>query len=132
MSRTYNRPQTDEEKLDMAKAKAAKAAESKERAAVGRERRLALALRAILDVTDKIEPGGNKPLDLAVEEAQQLLVELGYTGLEGIPRTLERLNAELQSAFAAGDGETISRLGRELAKTKAGKVYRKPAVEASE
>lgn len=109
----------------MAKKKAATAAESKERAAVGRERRLALALRAILESDPSSE-------NTAFTDADALLTELGYDKLEGIPTTLARLNAELQSAFAAGDGETISRLGLELAKTKAGKVYHKKAVAAPE
>lgn len=95
-----------------------------ERASVSRERKLALALRAVLDATDgqvQHEPIGEAVAKAAIE-ATTVLGELGYANLEGIPSRLARLNEQLTAAVAAGDGAEISRLGEELTRAKSGKA----------
>jgi hypothetical protein len=102
--------------------------ESKERAAVGRERRLALALVAIRDAINDHEPsfGMDENLIKADNEARALLDELGYGDLVGIRRRVDGLNAQLRAAVDAGDGNTIAALGLELARAKAGLPPSKP------
>lgn len=97
---------------------------NKERASVSRERRLALALRAVLDAIqplpiDDIEIRSG--VDTAVESAATVLNDLNYGSLVGIPRRLKELNEELKAATDAGDGATIARIGAEMVKVKAGK-----------
>lgn len=94
---------------------------SKERAAVGRERRLALALRALMDGGDDT---GN-----ALVEAEALLVEFGYGGLKSIPAQLSELNQQLQTAVEAGDFATVSEVSAEMARVQAGK-FRRVATDA--
>lgn len=97
----------------MVKKKATETARTK--AAVGRERRLALALRAVLDQTDAPDGTGS-----AFEDANNLLSELGYGDLESIPKRVAALNAQLKSAVEAGDGATIAALGLELERANKG------------
>jgi hypothetical protein len=95
-----------------------KAATNKERASVSRERRLALALRALLDA---IEDGGDAWLPSTRQDAVTLLNGLGYSTLEGIPRRVTKLNEQLTAAVAASDGKEIARLGLELQRAQEGK-----------
>ena len=95
------------------------------KAAVGRERRLALALRAVLDAaadsgTMGQEDNAEGLLVKAEEDASKLLTELGYTDLESIPRRLTRLNDALKQAMEAGDGKLIAQLGEELDRAQRG------------
>jgi hypothetical protein len=97
---------------------------TKERASVSRERRLALALRAVLDSLEGAtipEEKNRVALLTAEEDAITTLNELGYSMLEGIPRRVAKLNQYLTDAVAAGDGKEIARLGLELERAKAGK-----------
>lgn len=103
---------------------------SKERASVSRERRLALALRAVLDGISEVDGDtGSEAVQEAVEAAGVVLDELGYTSLEGIPKQVARLEAELATALEAKDYNRVSELGRELEKAKAGKASVKEVVE---
>lgn len=85
----------------------------KERASVSRERRIALALRALLDANVGMEHE---------QEAIDVLNELGYSTLESIPKRVKELNEQLTQALAAGDGALIAKLGTELSRVKAGRV----------
>jgi hypothetical protein len=105
-----------------------KKTEPRERASVSRERRLALALRAVLDAWSTVGINDDVLKEVertAVEEAEtaanELLNEFGYSKLESIPARLQRLNVELKVAVEAGDGDEIARLGKELSRAKAGK-----------
>lgn len=127
----YNRGMTEEEKEAMATRKKAEKVETgkvetKERAAVGRERRLALALQAVLDATEKMVliSSTDEPLSFAVIEATKLLDSLGYAGIESTAKRVARINEELNTAIAAGDGARIAELGKELQKAQAGKFHR--------
>lgn len=104
----------------------AKAKETKERAAVGKERRLALALVGLMDAYAEV-PTPDESRD-AIEEAEtaanELLNELGYSGIESTTKRIARINEELTAAFQAGDGKRIAELGNELEKAKAGKFHR--------
>lgn len=93
-----------------------KATETRTKAAVGRERRLALALRAVLDQ----QVPDNENLT-AEANAIALLDELGYSDLESIPKRVAALNAQLKSAVEAGDGATIAALGKELQRAQTGR-----------
>lgn len=95
----------------------AKKKEAKVRASVGRERKLALALTAVLDqnVHDSVTAG------TAEADARAVLNELGYSALESIPKRVAALNDQLRAAVEAGDGKEISRLGLELERAKAGR-----------
>lgn len=97
----------------------AKKVETKERAAVGRERRLALALAAVADEAAE----KNVALE-SVQAANELLSEMGYGQLESIQKRLNRINEELTAAVAAGDGAKIAELGKELQKAQSGKFHR--------
>lgn len=108
-----------------------KKAENKERAAVGRERRLALALVGLMDAYSDV-PSPDKSRD-TIEEAettaQTLLTELGYQDVESTAKRLVRINEELTEAIAAGDGARIAELGKELQKAQAGKFHKAKATE---
>lgn len=106
--------------IEKEKAMAKKKAETKERATVSRERRLALALRAVLEqkTHDSTESGS------AEHNAETVLDELGYGSLVGIPKRVATLNEQLATAVTAGDGKEIARLGLELERAKAGKEAR--------
>lgn len=96
------------------------------RASVSRERRLALALRALLDGLEDVEMTAREGTNLeAVTEAEQsameLLTEFGHGDVESIPRRVATVNDAITKAVAAGDGAELSRLGAELARAKAGK-----------
>jgi len=56
-----------------------------------------------------------------------LLTELGYSGIESIPKKLARLEAELATALESKDYAKVAELGRELEKAKAGKFHRTTA-----
>lgn len=105
----------------------------RERASISRERRLALALRAVLDanefVGDDVET--QKETSEAVNDAKNILDALGYGSLVGIPKRLKELNEQLAKAMEAGDGKEIARLGLELDKTKAGKFVAPSAASKS-
>lgn len=96
-----------------------------ERATVSRERRLALALRALLDALETVSIGadGNRPEEIVDAEvaAGNVLDDLQYGSLVGIPKRLKELNEQLKAAVDAGDGKEISRLGLEIERAKAGK-----------
>lgn len=100
---------------------------NKERASVSRERRIALALRAVLDATN----GTVEELTDAVDNATTVLEQLGYGSLVGIPKRLKDLNEELTAAVAAGDGKRIAELGLELQRAQAGKEPAKVKVKAA-
>lgn len=91
------------------------------RATVSRERRLALALKAVLDVE-------GDDLHQALEDAKETLAAFGYGDLEAIPTRVARIEAELTKALEAADGKEISRLGQELQRAQAGKPPVKPRV----
>ena len=101
-----------------------KKVEAKERAAVGRERRLALALAGVGDAAGVVSSEVNPELNMALALAYELLNELGYSGIESTAKRLSRINQELTQAIADGDGARISELGKELEKAKAGKFHR--------
>jgi hypothetical protein len=103
----------------MGKKKTTTETTTKERALVSRERRLALALRAVLDAVQ-----GTSEAAIANEcgVATTTLIDLGYEQLEGIPKRLANLNAHLTKAVAMGDGKEIARLGLELERAKAGRM----------
>lgn len=92
---------------------------NKERASVSRERRLALALRAVLE--EQTTQDANEGLSEIGYAADAVLTELGYGDLQGIPSRLKDLNEQLTAAVAAGDGATIACIGAEMVKVQAGK-----------
>jgi hypothetical protein len=96
-----------------------KAETTKERATVSRERRLALALVAVLDY--RIDNPGETGDSNSEVAARDLLAEMGYGDLEGIPRRVAAVTEQLTAAIAAGDGKLIAQLGLELERAKAGK-----------
>lgn len=102
------------------------AAEVKERAAVSRERRLALALRALLDAIENEDTPG------AGSEAIDLLDELGYGNIVGIPRMLKELNEKLGAAVSSQDYASVARIGAEMDRIKAGKFHKEKAAAAGE
>ena len=102
---------------------------------MSRERRLALALRAVLDSLRGIELSATEGYTLDdVNNAEQsaiiILNDLGYSTLIGIPRRLKELNEQLTAAVAAGDGKCIAELGLELERAKAGKLLKSAAPSA--
>jgi len=108
-----------------------KPTEPKERAAVGRERKLALALVAMRDAISDHEPSFNMSEGLikADNEAASLLKELGHADLESISARVTRLNAMLKSATEAGDWDEVARLGGELSRAQKGLPPTKPKGE---
>jgi hypothetical protein len=96
-----------------------------ERATVSRERRLALALRGLLDALEEVSIGtdGNRPVAVveAEAEAAKALDLLGYNLLEGLPKRITALNEQLNKAIADNNGKEISRLGLELQRAVDGK-----------
>lgn len=100
--------------------------EPKERAAISKERRLALTLRAVLDAWKDIDPPdtATENSKAAIEEAEmsanELLNELGYSTLESIPSAIKRLTAELAAVTEAGDWKRVSEIGQQLDRAKAG------------
>ena len=101
-----------------------------ERASVSRERRIALALRAVLDAAE--DNNISEELTTACREAEGLLDFMGYSGMIGIPSRLKELNKQLAVAVDAGDGKEISRLGLAIEKAKAGKDVQQPKAVAAE
>lgn len=103
-----------------------------ERATVSRERRLALALRALLEATDGgVGNDGDEQADAVVDAqsvANTTLNDLGYGSLVGIPKRLKELNEQLKAAVDAGDGKEISRLGLLIDRVKMGKDVEQPKV----
>lgn len=92
--------------------------ETKERASVSRERRLALALVALLD-----SEGDDDHAD-HIDPARATLKELGFGDLKSIPRQLAKLEAALATATADRNYAQVAKLGHELDRVKAGKVAR--------
>jgi hypothetical protein len=94
-----------------------------ERATTSRERRLALALVGIRDALEGHEPAimMSDALIAADNTAADVLKELNYGDLIGIPRRIAALNEQLTKAVAASDGATIAALGKELVRAQAGK-----------
>lgn len=104
---------------------AKKSKKTKERASTSRERRLALALRAVLDA---LQPQDGETVEIKTEgtiEAMQAAVttlnDLGYESLVGIPKRVAALNAELKTATESQDWAKVASLGAELVKAQAGK-----------
>lgn len=89
-----------------------------ERATVSRERRLALALRALLDADGGEDENQQQDATIA---ANAVLNDLGYGSLVGIPKRMKQLNEQLEVAVAARDGAAIGRIGLEMVKVQAGK-----------
>lgn len=90
------------------------------RASVGRERRLALALRALLD-QDDVDGVTDKGTILSAEaDAHAVLKEFGYESLESIPLRVALLNDQITKAVADGDGKELARLGIELDRARRG------------
>lgn len=101
-----------------------------ERATVSRERRLALALRAVLDAYETVDEAAQ---EIEHTAAVEILNDLGYGSLIGIPKRLKELKEQLEAAVAAGDGATIARIGAEMVKVQAGKdVAEKPKAVGGE
>lgn len=98
---------------------------TRERATVSRERRIALALRALLDAWEGTLTTEGPHRD-AVEEAETIanetLNELGYGALEGVPKALARLGSELKAATDSGNYARVAELGAEMERVKAGKA----------
>ncbi len=127
MSQRYSKPQTDEEKEQLMATRKGKVSEVKgERASVSRERRIALALRAVLDVTDNmvLTSSTDEPLSYACIDATKTLNELGYGDLVGLPKQLAALESQLRTATEARDYTRVAELGASLARVKAGKAAR--------
>lgn len=104
----------------------------KERAAVSKERRLALALVALRDAIADSEPEFmmREALIAADNGAADVLKELGYSNLEGIPRQVAALTAELKSATEAGEWAKVASLGRRLDRVRVGKSIKSAAPAA--
>lgn len=100
----------------MARKKSTESTEKKERASVGRERRLALALAAMRDAADD-----NAVIPEAAKSADELLNQLGYQGLVSIPKRVAVLEAELATALESKNYTRVSELGLELEKARLGK-----------
>lgn len=97
-----------------------------ERASVSRERRLALALRAVLDALEHVELTAAEGMTLdaisdARQEGAQTLIDLGFGTLVGIPKRLKELDEALATAVENKDGKEIARIGAEMVKVQAGK-----------
>lgn len=105
-----------------------------ERATVSRERRLALALRALLDSLTDVSVGVEQQAEVteAEQNAISVLDELQYGSLVGIPKRLKELNEQLKAAVDAGDGATIARIGAEMVKVQAGRETSPPKAAAAE
>lgn len=118
-----------ERKEQMATKKKAKA----ERASVSRERRLALALRGLLDSLTDAAVGDEHQEEVTIAEldATGTLNELGYKDLVGIRRRLRELNEQLKVATEAADGATIAAIGAEMVKVQAGKFVAPSATKKS-
>lgn len=110
-----------------------KTTETRVKAAVGRERKLALELRALLDSLEHAairsalkgdDDEANTATQNSVSDAEQsaltTLNELGYSELESIPKRVTVLNEQLRIAVASGNGKEIARLGEELDRTQKG------------
>lgn len=96
-----------------------------ERASVSRERRIALALRAVLDASEgAVFDNVSAEFQEAQKTAITTLDELGYGTLVGIPKRIAELEGQLHAAMGANDYGTVARLGLELERVKAGRVSR--------
>lgn len=114
---------------EMGKPKGNKKNGNKERASVSREKRLALALRAVLE--EQSTQDANEGLSEVGYAADAVLTELGYGDLVGIPRRLKELNEQLATAVEAKDGAAIARIGAEMVKVQAGKDVTEKAKAAT-
>lgn len=94
------------------------------KAAVGRERRLALALRELLDATNgNIGSDGDAQADAVVDAqscAATLLKEFGYSELESISRRVNTLEAQLTAASLDKDYAKVADLGKLLQRAQLG------------
>lgn len=126
MSQRYSKPQTEQEKEQLMGKRKVTTETKVKRASVSRERRLALALRAVLDATENmvLTSSTDEPLSFAAIDATAVLNELGYGSMIGIPKRLAELNDALKIAVENSDGKEIARLGLELDRVQAGKVSR--------
>lgn len=95
--------------------------ETTPRAAISRERRLALALRAVLDTFDGPLLDRDGSHDEVVDWAEAELDALGYGSLIGIPKRMAELNDQLKAALEAEDGKRIAELGLEMQRVQAGR-----------
>lgn len=119
-----------EERKQMSKAKSKKNG-NKERASMSRERRIALALRAVLDQGGNHDSADDSAEGTAEVDAQATLDDLGYGSLIGIPKRLKDLNEQLKVATDTGDFATIARIGAEMVKVQSGKSPKTAAVSAA-
>lgn len=100
-----------------------KKTEANGRAAVSKERRLALALVAVID---ELGDKNVESLD-AVADANSVLFALGYDGLQGIPKQVAALTAELKAATEAGEWAKVAVLGEQLKRVQSGKAVKSVA-----
>lgn len=110
----------------MSRQKKTESTEKKERASIGRERKLALALRAVLDAHASLSESEGVQADT---DADTLLTELGYGTLEGIPKRVARLEAELATALESKNYTRVSELGKELERAREGKSSAPPVTD---
>lgn len=97
--------------------------ETRTKAAVGRERRITLALKAVLDAAGPAtfeKDNDRYAMEEAETAANELLNELGYADLESIPVRVAKLNEQLKAAVESGNGKEIARLGEELDRAQRG------------
>lgn len=94
---------------------------AKVRASVGKERQLALALRALLDSLADVPIKHQEGVTEAEMAAGNVLANLGYGNLVGLPKLKRELEAELKNAFAASDYATVTKLSAQLERVKLGK-----------
>lgn len=119
MSQRYSRPPTEQEKEQLMASRKKVTSEVKERASVSRERRIALALRAVLEQSSGNDGEGQ---GTAFADADTTLSELGFRDLVGIPQRIAELEGQLHAATGAKDYAQVAKLGLELDRVKAGRV----------
>lgn len=83
------------------------------------ERKLALAL---VEVIEEIGTPGpeEKRLLAVIEQAEKVLAESGYAGLESITSRVNKIETQLIAAINVKDGKEVSRLGAELSRAQRG------------
>ncbi len=112
---------------------------TKTKRAVSGERSIALALVEILETWRDRDTADDTAMGAAINSAGQLLVGMGYAGLESISSRVSKIETAIAEAVAAGNGKEVSRLGAELERAKKGhppiarkaKTEKPPAVLAA-